>query len=81
MRNTDKPIYEVVKDIAVLSESGYTSKRLRLVSYNGAAPKLDVRTWKIFPQDGTQNICRGVTLTTEEAIALRDALTEYLSAS
>ena len=46
--------YEVTEEIAVLSESakGWT-KELNLVSYNGAAPKFDIREWaQVSGKDG-----------------------------
>ena len=37
--------YDVVEKIAVLSEKNDTTKELRLVSYRGAKPKYDLRSW------------------------------------
>ena len=66
--------YEVTEEIAVLSESakGWT-KELNLVSYNGAAPKFDIREWA--PE--REKMGKGVTLTEEEAKALMKALEEH----
>lgn len=64
--------YEVVEHIATLSESNGTTKELNRIRYNGAPPKLDLRSWK---QDGQERkMLKGLTLTDEEADALRDAL-------
>lgn len=64
--------YEIVEHIATLSESNGTTKELNRISYNGALPKLDLRSWK---QEGTEKrMLKGLTLTDAEAAALKDAL-------
>ena len=65
--------YEIVERIAVLSQSGTTSKELNRVSYNGAPPKWDLRSWR--REDGEEKLLKGLTLTDEEAAALKAALT------
>lgn len=65
--------YEIVERIAVLSQSGTTSKELNRVSYNGAPPKWDLRSWR--REDGEEKLLKGLTLTDEEAAALKSALT------
>jgi len=68
--------YNIEEEIAVLSENakGY-SKELNYISYNGAPKKLDIRTWST-DEDGEKRMGKGITLTNEEAAALRDALNE-----
>ena len=69
---TEKAITcEIVEPIKVLSENerGYT-KEINLVSWNGAEPKFDIRNW----HPGREKCGKGITLTREEAIALKDAL-------
>ena len=63
---------EVVKRIAVLSdpEAGY-KKELNLVSWNGAEPKMDLRTWS---PEGIA--LKGLTLTEDEAKELCKALND-----
>ena len=63
---------EVVNRIAVLSDSeaGY-KKELNLVSWNGAEPKIDLRTWS---PEGIA--LKGLTLTEEEAKELCKALND-----
>ena len=63
---------EVVKKIAVLSdpEAGY-KKELNLVSWNGAEPKIDLRTWS---PEGIA--LKGLTLTEDEAKELCKALND-----
>ena len=65
---------EVVKRIAVLSdpEAGY-KKELNLVSWNGAEPKIDLRTWS---PEGIA--LKGLTLTEDEAKELCKALNDML---
>ena len=64
--------YEIVERIATLSESNGTTKELNRISYNGAAPKLDIRSWK---QEGEERrMLKGLTLTDAEAEALKEAL-------
>ena len=63
--------YEVIDEIGVLGENakGWT-KELNLISWNEAAPKYDIREWS---PDGTR-MGKGVTLTKEEAKALKRIL-------
>lgn len=62
---------EITEEIAVLSESdsGYT-KEINLISWNGAAPKYDIRSWA----PGREKCGKGITLTKEEAKKLLLAL-------
>ena len=63
--------FEIKKSIGVISESakGWT-RELNLVSWNGAAPKYDIRDWS---PDHTK-MGKGITLSAKEADALREAL-------
>ncbi|MBK5252070.1 MAG: YdbC family protein [Peptostreptococcaceae bacterium] len=63
--------FEIKKDIGVLSESGSGwKKELNLVSWNDRDPKYDIRDWD--PDHGKMG--KGITLSREEAVALRDML-------
>lgn len=64
--------YEITERVAVLSQSGDTSKELNMVAYNGSPDKYDLRSWK--RENGTEKLLKGLTLTLEEAKALKDAL-------
>ena len=66
--------YEIVMQIGVLSQSasGWT-KEVNLVSWNGRAPKYDIRDWS----PGHEKLGRGVTLSREELLALRDLLNSW----
>ena len=64
--------YEIAEHIATLSESNDTTKELNRISYNGAPPKLDLRSWK---QEGEEKrMLKGLTLTDAEVEALKEAL-------
>ena len=65
--------YEVVKELGVLSESptGWR-KEINLVSWNDRDPKYDIRDWT----PDRAKMGKGVTLTADEVILLRDLLGE-----
>jgi hypothetical protein len=66
--------YEIVMQIGVVSQSGSGwTKELNLISWNGRAPKYDIRDWS----PGHQKMGRGVTLSREELLALRDLLNSW----
>lgn len=63
--------FEIVKKIGVLSKSGKGwAKELNLISWNDRDPKYDIREWS---PDG-QTMGKGVTLSKEELVTLRDLL-------
>lgn len=64
--------YEIVEKVAVLSQSGDTTKELNRVSYNGSPAKYDLRSWR--RTDGEEKLLKGLTLTEDEARALKEAL-------
>ena len=67
--------YDVTKHIGVISsEKNNWRKELNLVSWNGRAPKLDIRDWA----PDREKMGKGVTLTQEEAEKLVKLLNEYL---
>lgn len=59
--------FEIKEELGVLSESakGWT-KELNLISWNGAAPKYDLRDWS----PNREKMGKGITLTAEEAESL-----------
>ena len=63
--------YEIVEHIGVLSESsrGWT-KELNRISWNGGAPKYDIRDWA--PEH--EKMGKGVTLSEAEMEKLRSLL-------
>ena len=63
--------FEIKEEIGVLSESNKGwKKELNLISWNGGAPKYDIREWS---PDHTR-MGKGVTLSEEEINALRALL-------
>jgi len=66
--------YEIKKELAVLSSSAKTgwSRELNFVSWNGSAPKLDIRDWS---PDHTK-MGKRITLTREEAAILATVLSD-----
>ena len=70
--------YEIVKKIGVLSKagSGWT-KELNLVSWNDRDPKYDIRDWSAgagAEGDASRKMGKGVTLSKDELLALRELL-------
>jgi hypothetical protein len=63
--------FEIIKKFGVLSKSekGW-AKELNLVSWNDREPKYDIRDWS---PDG-KTMGKGVTLSTEELLALQELL-------
>lgn len=60
--------YEIIEDIAVLSENNKGwRKELNLVSWNGRPPKFDLRDWA----PDHEKMGKGLTLTNEEFEALQ----------
>ena len=68
--------YEIVEKIGVLSttDKGW-SKELNLVSWNDREPKYDLRDWN----ENHDKMGKGITLTKEELIQLKEALNSYES--
>ena len=66
--------YEIVMQLGLLSQSGAGwTKEVNLISWNGRTPKYDIRDWS----PGHQKMGRGVTLSREEVLALRDLLNSW----
>lgn len=62
--------YEIKKRMGVLSsraDGDYTTE-INLISYNGAAPKIDIRKWD--RRDG-EKMLKGITLSRDEWDALK----------
>ena len=68
--------FEIKQSIACLSntKNGWT-KEINLVSWNGQEEKYDIRSWS----NDHSRMGKGVTLTKEELISLREVLDELLS--
>ena len=63
--------FEIVEHLGVLSTSpnGWT-KELNRVSYNGAEPKFDLRSWS----EDHEKMSKGLTLSVDEFEALRELI-------
>ncbi len=56
--------YEIVEELGVISENAKGwRKELNLISWNGAAPKYDIRDWS----PDHEKMGKGITLSPEEA--------------
>lgn len=68
--------YEIKERLGVLSqtESGDFTTEVNVISYNGAAPKIDIRKW----DRRSDKMLKGITLTAEEAKALKEALAKAI---
>lgn len=63
--------FEIMEEMAVLSENAKGwRKELNLVSWNGNAPKFDIRDWS----SDHEKMGKGITLTNEEMTALKHFL-------
>lgn len=63
--------FEITEELDVLSElNGGWQKELNLVSWNNREPKYDIRDWNA----NHDRMRKGITLTVDEIVALRDAL-------
>lgn len=63
--------YEIVEEIGILSENAKGwRKELNLISWNGAAPKYDIRDWS--PEH--EKMGKGVTLSEEELKAIKELI-------
>lgn len=63
--------YEIIQNVAVLSKSASGwAKELNLISWNDRDPKYDLRDWSA----DHSKMGKGVTLTREELLALKDVL-------
>lgn len=63
--------YDIVKEIGVLSENAKGwKKEFNLISWNGAAPKYDIRDWS----PDHEKMGKGITLTEDEMNRLKEIL-------
>lgn len=65
--------YEITQELGVLSESksGWT-RELNLISWNGAAPKYDIRDWS----PGHEKMGKGIALSAEEIEKLKKIMSK-----
>lgn len=67
-------IYKIEKQIVTLSDNGKLSTELNVVRFGNSEPKYDLRRWRRSLSSGEKNMQKGVTMTAEEVVKLRDAL-------
>lgn len=72
---TDDIKFEITEELGVLSESakGWT-KELNLISWNGGAPKYDLRDWA----PNHEKMSKGITLNADEAQELYKLLSKIV---
>ena len=67
--------YDIVKEFGVLSENAKVwRKEVNLISWNGGAPKYDIRDWA----PDHEKMGKGTTLSEEEMKILKEILGELL---
>lgn len=66
--------FDIIEEIGILSENpkGW-KKELNLISWNGAAPKYDIRDWS----PGHEKMGKGITLTKEEVFTIMKILDNF----
>ena len=67
--------FEINKDLGALTANSVWNKYVRLVSWNGAEPKIDVRVWNT----ETDLPAKGIALNDEEARRLYEILNDYFA--
>lgn len=63
----------ILEEYGTIGQSGAVSKKVRLVSFNGGPPRLDIRQWRQ-KQDGTEVIFKGISLSGEELVKLKEII-------
>lgn len=74
MKRTENFSWETIKAFGQFSEErrNYT-REVNLIAWNGANPVYDIRGWRV-GKDGQRHPLKGLSLSREELIALRDIL-------
>ena len=62
--------YEIVNELAVVSDDGKWRLELNRISWNGREPKYDLRKWS----PDHEKMSKGITLSDDEVINLADIL-------
>ena len=65
--------YQVIENFGALDSDSDAPKELRLISWNGRAPKYDIRGW-YKDEEGNERMTKGITLDREELISLYEIL-------
>lgn len=64
--------YKIIKEIAVIGDTGTLTTELNLISYSGNEPKYDLRRWST--GSGEKKMQKGIALTRDELVTLREVL-------
>jgi hypothetical protein len=65
--------FEIVENLGVIGEGAKGwKKEVNLISWNGRAPKIDIRDW----DSNHEKMGKGITLSKEEAMKLLEILSE-----
>ena len=65
--------FEIVENLGVIGEGAKGwKKEVNLISWNGRAPKIDIRDW----DSSHEKMGKGITLSKEEAVKLLEILSE-----
>lgn len=66
--------FDIIEEIGIISENSKGwKKELNLISWNGAAPKYDIRDWS----PGHEKMGKGITLTKEEVFTIIKILDNF----
>lgn len=69
-------IFNILNNIAILSDKNEITKEFNLVQYKDLKnPILDIRKWD--NSNGDKKMLKGITLTDDEAKKLKNALNKY----
>jgi len=75
MANNKQISYKVIKDISILSETPKRVKAVKLVSWDGRKPVIDIRSWYMTDK-GFSIPTKGITLSYSELCSLINILGE-----
>ncbi|WP_319200082.1 PC4/YdbC family ssDNA-binding protein [uncultured Ilyobacter sp.] len=65
--------FEIIETLGVIGEGAKGwNKEVNLISWNGRAPKIDIRDW----DENHEKMGKGITLSKEEAAKLLEILSE-----
>lgn len=66
--------YQVIEKCGIIGQSGDFTKEVRIISYNGGPPRVDIRSWK--HRGEKEFIGKGISFSPSEAARLWGILRE-----
>ena len=69
-----EPTFEKIKELGTISEKGQYTKECNVIVWNGGEKSIDIRGWKLTNEVGKELPLKGISLSFDEAIHLRDIL-------